>query len=78
MICRVELYTELFYASIPTLFPCFLLICYPYIFLQVLFMAIIHVIMIIVTIAPLLLEQIGLGPGALMIFLVYYFKWLLN
>ena len=39
---------------------------------------IIHVITITVNIAPLLLEQIGLGPGALMIFLVYYFKWLLN
>jgi len=26
------LYTELFYAIIPTLFLCFLLICYPYIF----------------------------------------------
>jgi len=25
------LYTELFYAIIPTLFLCFLLICYPYI-----------------------------------------------
>ena len=31
-ICRVELCTELFYAIIPTLFLCFLLICYPYIF----------------------------------------------
>jgi len=30
-ICRVELYTELFYAIIPTLFPCFLLICFPYV-----------------------------------------------
>ena len=29
-ICRVGLYTELFYAIIPTLFLCFLLICYPY------------------------------------------------
>ena len=28
-ICRVELCTELFYAIIPTLFLCFLLICYP-------------------------------------------------
>jgi len=28
------LYTELFYAIIPTLFPCFLLICYPYILLH--------------------------------------------
>jgi len=27
----VGLYTELFYAIIPTLFLCFLLICYPYI-----------------------------------------------
>jgi len=27
----VGLYTELFYAIIPTLFPSFLLICYPYI-----------------------------------------------
>jgi len=26
----VGLYTELFYAIIPTLFPCLLLICYPY------------------------------------------------
>ena len=26
-ICRVELHTELFYAIIPTLFPCFFLIC---------------------------------------------------
>jgi len=32
-ICRVELCTELFYAIIPTLFPCFLLTCYPYILL---------------------------------------------
>jgi len=32
-ICRVELCTELFYAIIPT-FPCFLLICYPYILLD--------------------------------------------
>jgi len=31
---RMGLYTELFYAIIPTLFPCFfLLICYPYILL---------------------------------------------
>ena len=30
-IYRVELCTELFYAIIPTLFLCFLLICYPYI-----------------------------------------------
>ena len=30
-ICRVELCTELFYAIISTLFPCFLRICYPYI-----------------------------------------------
>jgi len=29
-ICRVGLYTELFYAIIHTLFLCFLLICYPY------------------------------------------------
>jgi len=29
----VGLYTELFYAIIPTLFLCFLLICYPYILL---------------------------------------------
>jgi len=29
-ICRVELCTELLYAIIPTLFLCFLLICYPY------------------------------------------------
>jgi len=33
-ICRVGLYTELFYAIIPTLFLCFLLICYPYILLH--------------------------------------------
>jgi len=32
-ICRVELCTELYYAIIPTLFLCFLLICYPYILL---------------------------------------------
>ena len=32
--CRVELCTELSYAIIPTLFLCFLLICYPYIFLH--------------------------------------------
>jgi len=32
-ICRVELCTELFNAIIPTLFLCFLLICYPYIHL---------------------------------------------
>ena len=31
---RVGLYTELFYAIIPTLFLCFLLICYPYILLH--------------------------------------------
>ena len=31
-ICRVGLCTELFYAIIPTLFLCFLLICYPCIF----------------------------------------------
>jgi len=30
----VGLYTELFYAIIPTLFLCFLLICYPYILLH--------------------------------------------
>ena len=30
---RVELCTELFYAIIPNLFPCFLLICYPYVHL---------------------------------------------
>jgi len=30
----VELCTELFYDIIPTLFLCFLLICYPYIMLQ--------------------------------------------
>ena len=30
-IYRVELCTELFYAIIPTLYLCFLLICYPYI-----------------------------------------------
>ena len=29
-VCR-WLYTEVFYAIIPTLFPCFLLFCYPYI-----------------------------------------------
>jgi len=34
-ICRVGLYTELFYAIIPTLFPCFLLICYLYILFNV-------------------------------------------
>jgi len=33
-ICRVELCTELFYAIIPTLFLCFLLICYPCILLH--------------------------------------------
>jgi len=33
-ICRVELCTELFYAIIPTLSLCFLLICYPYILLH--------------------------------------------
>ena len=33
-ICRVGLYTELFYAIIPTLFLCFLLICCPYILLH--------------------------------------------
>ena len=32
--CRVGLCTELFYAMIPTLFLCFLLICYPYILLH--------------------------------------------
>ena len=32
-ICRVGLYTERFDAVIPTLFLCFLLICYPYILL---------------------------------------------
>jgi len=30
----VGLYTQLFYAIIPALFLCFLLICYPYIFLH--------------------------------------------
>jgi len=30
----VGLYTELFYAIIPILFLCFLLICYPYILLH--------------------------------------------
>ena len=34
-ICRVGLYAELFYATIPTLFLCFLLICYHYTFLMV-------------------------------------------
>jgi len=33
-ICRVELCIDLFYAIIPTLFPCFLLICYQYILLH--------------------------------------------
>ena len=33
-IYRVELCTELFYVIIPTLFLCFLLICYPYILLH--------------------------------------------
>jgi len=33
-ICRVGLYTELFYAIIPTLFLCFWLIRYPYIMLH--------------------------------------------
>jgi len=33
-ICRVELCTELFYAIIPALFLCFLLICFPYILLN--------------------------------------------
>ena len=33
-ICRVGLYTELFYALIPTLFLCFLHICYLYILLH--------------------------------------------
>jgi len=33
-ICKVGLYTELFYAIVSTLFPCFLLICYPYILLH--------------------------------------------
>ena len=28
-VCRVELCTELFYAIVPTLYLCFLLICYP-------------------------------------------------
>jgi len=30
----VELYTELLYAIIPTLFPCFAQICYPFISLH--------------------------------------------
>ena len=30
-ICRVGLYAELFYAIIPTLFSCFMPMCYPYI-----------------------------------------------
>ena len=34
-ICRVGLHNELFDAIIPTLFPCFLLFCYPYISLHV-------------------------------------------
>ena len=43
-ICRVELCTELFYAIIPTLFLCFLLICYPYILLHFLrFLILVHV-----------------------------------
>ena len=33
-ICRVGLCIELFYAIIPTLFLCFLLICYPYVLLH--------------------------------------------
>ena len=33
-IWRVRLYTELFYAIMPTLYLCFLLICYPYILLH--------------------------------------------
>jgi len=33
IIMQGGLRSELFYASIPTLFPCFLLICYPYILL---------------------------------------------
>ena len=33
-ICKVGLHTELFYAIIPTLFPCFLLIYYPYVSLH--------------------------------------------
>ena len=44
-ICRMELCTELFYAIIPTLFLCFLLICYPYILLHfnVFFFILVHV-----------------------------------
>jgi len=34
-ICRVEWCTKLFYVIIPTLFPCFLLISYPYILLYI-------------------------------------------
>jgi len=37
LICRMGLCTELFYAIIPTLFLCFLLICYPYILLHLMF-----------------------------------------
>ena len=40
-ICRVGVYTELFYAIIPTLFPCFLLICYPYISYMFMFLSLV-------------------------------------
>ena len=41
----VWLYTELFYAVIPTLLLCFLLICYPYILLRtfLMFFSLVHV-----------------------------------
>jgi len=39
------LYTELLYAIIPTLFPCFLLICYPYILLRSNVFIILYVVM---------------------------------
>jgi len=41
----VGLYTELFYAIIPTLFLCILLICYPYIFVTFLMFFILVTIM---------------------------------
>jgi len=40
----VGLYTELFYAIIPTLFLCFLLVCYPYILYFLMFLILVFYI----------------------------------
>ena len=53
-ICRVGLYAELFYATIPTLFLCFLLICYHYTFLMV-FILVVSIDLVALCVLPTVL-----------------------